>query len=44
MSQPLLHLDRATIRFGGLTAVSDLSLEVHPNELIGPSDIWYELL
>lgn len=35
MSQPLLHLDRATIRFGGLTAVSDLSLEVHPNELIG---------
>lgn len=35
MSQPLLHLDHATIRFGGLTAVSDLSMEVHSNELIG---------
>lgn len=35
MSQPLLHLNKATIRFGGLTAVSDLNLEVHPNELIG---------
>ncbi len=35
MSQPLLHLDHATIRFGGLTAVSDLNMEVHPGELIG---------
>jgi branched-chain amino acid transport system ATP-binding protein len=31
----LLHLDRATIRFGGLTAVGDFSLSVQPNELVG---------
>jgi branched-chain amino acid transport system ATP-binding protein len=35
MSQPLLKLDQATIRFGGLTAVGDFSLEVHANELVG---------
>ncbi len=35
MSQPLLQLDQATIRFGGLTAVGDLSLDVHANELVG---------
>lgn len=35
MSQPLLKLDQATIRFGGLTAVSKFSLEVQPCELIG---------
>ncbi len=35
MSQPLLKLDHATIRFGGLTAVSKFSLEVQPCELIG---------
>lgn len=35
MSQPLLHLNEATIRFGGLTAVSKLNMEVHSNELIG---------
>lgn len=35
MSQPLLKLDNATIRFGGLTAVSKFSLEVQPCELIG---------
>ena len=35
MSQPLLQLDRATIRFGGLTAVGDFSLNVHANELVG---------
>jgi branched-chain amino acid transport system ATP-binding protein len=35
MSAPLLHLDRATIRFGGLTAVGDFSLSVQPNELVG---------
>ena len=35
MSNPLLELDRVTIRFGGLTAVSDVSLEVRPQELVG---------
>ncbi|HEY1053333.1 MAG TPA: ABC transporter ATP-binding protein [Prosthecobacter sp.] len=35
MSQNLLQLDQATIRFGGLTAVGDLSLNVHSNELVG---------
>ena len=35
MSHPLLKLDHATIRFGGLTAVSKLNLEVQPCELIG---------
>lgn len=32
---PLLQLNRATIRFGGLTAVSDLDLLIGRNELIG---------
>jgi branched-chain amino acid transport system ATP-binding protein len=35
MSKPLLMLDKATIQFGGLTAVGDFSLHVHPNELVG---------
>lgn len=35
MSAPLLQLDQATIRFGGLTAVGDFSLTVQPNELVG---------
>jgi branched-chain amino acid transport system ATP-binding protein len=35
MSHPLLKLDHATIRFGGLTAVSKFNLEVQPCELIG---------
>lgn len=35
MKTPLLKLDQATIRFGGLTAVGDFSLEVHANELVG---------
>jgi branched-chain amino acid transport system ATP-binding protein len=35
MSTPLLQLDHATIRFGGLTAVGDFSLDVHANELVG---------
>ena len=34
-SGPLLQLNRATIRFGGLTAVSELSLEVGQSELVG---------
>ncbi|MGA2028451.1 MAG: ABC transporter ATP-binding protein [Verrucomicrobiota bacterium] len=31
----LLQLDRATIRFGGLTAVSELDLQIGRNELVG---------
>jgi branched-chain amino acid transport system ATP-binding protein len=32
---PLLRMDRCTIRFGGLTAVSELDLAIGPNELAG---------
>ena len=32
---PLLQLDRVTIRFGGLTAVSEVSLAVGPGDLAG---------
>lgn len=32
---PLLHMDRVTIRFGGLTAVSELELELREGELLG---------
>jgi branched-chain amino acid transport system ATP-binding protein len=35
MSVPLLELDKATIRFGGLTAVSEFSLKVGEGELVG---------
>lgn len=35
MSAPLLHLDRVTIRFGGLAAVSELNLSIGENELVG---------
>ena len=31
----LLQLDKTTIRFGGLTAVSELDLEIGRNELVG---------
>src|SRR6202161_780313 len=31
----LLQLDKVTIRFGGLTAVSDLDLEIGANEIFG---------
>jgi len=31
----LLQLDKATIRFGGLTAVSDLDLQIGQSELVG---------
>ncbi len=34
-SSHLLHLEEATIRFGGLTAVSKLSLTIGGNEMIG---------
>jgi branched-chain amino acid transport system ATP-binding protein len=35
MTAPLLQLDKVTIRFGGLTAVSNLDLTVAENELVG---------
>ncbi|MEI8088607.1 MAG: ABC transporter ATP-binding protein [Opitutaceae bacterium] len=35
MPAPLLQLDRATIRFGGLTAVNAVDLTVGDNELVG---------
>ena len=35
MSAPLLHLQSVTIRFGGLTAVSELGLSIADDELIG---------
>ncbi len=35
MSAPLLELEKATIKFGGLTAVSELTLSVGKGELIG---------
>jgi branched-chain amino acid transport system ATP-binding protein len=35
MSAPLLQLDCVTIRFGGLTAVSELTLKVGADELVG---------
>jgi len=31
----LLQLDQTTIRFGGLTAVSEVDLQIGPNELVG---------
>jgi branched-chain amino acid transport system ATP-binding protein len=35
MSGPLLQLDKVTIRFGGLTAVSELDFQVGAHELVG---------
>ena len=35
MSAPLLKLDKVTVQFGGLKAVSDLSFEINEGELIG---------
>ena len=35
MSAPILQLDAVTIRFGGLTAVSELSLSIGGDELVG---------
>jgi branched-chain amino acid transport system ATP-binding protein len=33
--QPILHAKNVTIRFGGLTAVSDFNMDIRPHELIG---------
>ena len=35
MTRPILHLHKATIRFGGLTAVSALDLSIHDGDLVG---------
>jgi branched-chain amino acid transport system ATP-binding protein len=35
MSSPLLQLDKVTIRFGGLTAVSEVDLQIGTRELVG---------
>src|SRR5277367_5752872 len=35
MSELLLQLEKATIRFGGLTAVSELDLQIGADELVG---------
>ncbi|KAB2658549.1 MAG: ABC transporter ATP-binding protein [Verrucomicrobia bacterium] len=35
MNGPLLKLHTCTIRFGGLTAVSNLDFHIQPNELVG---------
>lgn len=35
MSAALLNLDKVTIRFGGLTAVSELDLQIGAHELVG---------
>jgi len=35
MSEPVLALDRVTMQFGGLKAVADLDLAIHPGELVG---------
>ena len=35
MSAPLLEMKKATIRFGGLTAVGDLDLQIRERELVG---------
>src|SRR6478609_9639795 len=35
MSAPLLQLDKVTIRFGGLTAVSEVDLQIGAQELVG---------
>ena len=35
MSEPLLQLEQVSIRFGGLTAVSELDLQIGAHELVG---------
>ena len=35
LDSPLLQLDKATLRFGGLAAVSELDLSLGRNELVG---------
>ncbi len=35
MNSPLLSIDSLTVQFGGLTALSEVSLELHPGEVVG---------
>src|ERR1700685_3129384 len=35
MPEPILQLEKATIRFGGLTAVNSLDLTVNEGDLVG---------
>ena len=35
MSEPILVVDNLTKSFGGLTAVNDVSFQVHPREIVG---------
>ncbi len=35
MNEPLLRLEHCTMQFGGLKAVCDLQLDIHPGELVG---------
>jgi branched-chain amino acid transport system ATP-binding protein len=35
MTKPILHVHKATIRFGGLTAVNALDLSIHDGDLVG---------
>src|SRR4051812_49519990 len=34
-NEPILQVKSVTIRFGGLTAVSDFDLRIEPHELVG---------
>ncbi len=34
-SAPILHAEHVTMRFGGLVAVNDVSMEVYPGEIVG---------
>ena len=35
MEQPLLHVDRVSIRFGGVQALSDVSFDLFQGEILG---------
>ena len=35
MTSRLLSIDGLTVQFGGLTALSNVSIEVHPGEVVG---------
>jgi ABC-type phosphonate transport system ATPase subunit len=36
MSQPLLAVEGLMMRFGGLLAVNNVALELHPQEIVNP--------
>lgn len=35
MSQPLLQVQNITKHFGGIAALTDVSFDVHPGEILG---------